>query len=91
MFFVTDCCREEGNESDLCGVEPQDSLFFLSVFFFFLEAALCSQTWCHGTSGGCTCTSHVHTGAGSALTLLFVCICQLRRLAFTDWLLHRVV
>lgn len=25
--FVTDCCREEGNESDLCGVEPEDSLF----------------------------------------------------------------
>ena len=25
--FVTDCCREEGNESDLCGVGPEDSLF----------------------------------------------------------------
>ena len=24
---MTDCCREEGNESDLCGVEPKDSLF----------------------------------------------------------------
>ena len=24
---MTDCCREEGNESDLCGVEPEDSLF----------------------------------------------------------------
>lgn len=42
----------------------------------FLKAALCSQTWCHGMSG-CMCTSHMHTGTLSALTLLFVCICEL--------------
>lgn len=44
----------------------------------FLKAALCSQTWCHGMSG-CMCTSHMHTGTLSALTLLFVCICELCR------------
>lgn len=53
----------------------------------FLEAALCSQTWCHGMSG-CMRTSHMHTGTLSALTLLFVCICELAFSLFARSFLH---